>query len=418
MGVVAICSAFALFLAAQKPVKMYLIGDSTMYTYKASEYPMTGWGQVFSLFFRQGTVSIDNRAIGGRSSRMFYTEDRWKTIVNLLQAGDYVVIQFGHNDRDYSKEERYTDTADFKKYLRLFIQETRAKSAIPVLVSPMNMNTWNGTTVREVFCENANDYRGAMLQVARELTVPFVDLEKKSAALMQQVGQTYCTSFHFLGLQSGEYPNYPDGKADGTHFQEMGSLANARMVAEGIKELEDNEEIQPIASLLAPLKKVTIASNKMSAAVVSVSGTYPAGATITLKVMPKTGETFEKWVDDKGVAVATTVRHSFTMGENDTAFTAVFKGGSTDVREMSAITRAEPVHQPLTIAVVSGSLMIRSAYPVRQVRIITPGGKIIRRVNVPQLLTTEIPLAGVSEQTLFVQVQTQNGTCRSERVPF
>jgi len=408
-----VCGAFTLFFAAQEQVKIYIIGDSTVMTYKTSEYPMAGWGQVFSLFFKQGTVAVDNRAIGGRSSRMFYTEDRWKTIVDLLKAGDYVFIQFGHNDRDFSKAERYTDTADYKKYLRLFIKETRAKSAIPVLVSPMNMNTWNGTTVREVFCENANDYRGSMLLVAKELTVPFIDLEKKSAALMQKVGQSYCANFHFLGLAVGEYPNYPDGKADGTHFQEMGALANARMVAEGIGELSSTTELQPLVQLLAPRNKLTVISNKPGASQISIDGTYPSGATITLKVIPNSGQTFEKWVDEKGVSVATTARHTFTMGDAAVSFTAVFKGGSTSVLDEGTRGALDKSLSPIITCIAAGSLQITSKYPVEQVRLLTASGKVLRTVSLrSRLYNVQLPTAGISPMSLVVEVMTAEGVFR------
>ena len=116
----------------------------------------------------------------------------------MLKSGDFVLIQFGHNDRD-TKPERYADTTTYKSYLRLYVNESRAKGAIPVFVSPMNMNTWNGTALREVFteCDRGADYRGAMINVANELNVPFIDLEKKSAAFMKSVGQSYCTNYHF-----------------------------------------------------------------------------------------------------------------------------------------------------------------------------------------------------------------------------
>jgi lysophospholipase L1-like esterase len=332
------------FTKASRQIRIFIIGDSTVSTYKASEYPMTGWGQVLAPFFTAGSVSIDNRAIGGRSTRMFYTEDRWKTIVNQLKSDDYIFIQFGHNDRDFSKEERYTDTADYKKYLRLFVEESRNKKAIPVLISPMNMNAWNGTSVREVFCENANDYRGAMAQVAHELDVPFIDLEKKSVAYMKAVDKDYCTWFHFLGLAKGEYPNYPDGKSDGTHFQEMGALANARMVSEGIKELANREDMAALALVLAPLFKVTVASNKPDAGTVTMSGEYPSGVTITLKTRTNSGQIFEGWTDSGNSVVSSTVRYTFKMESAPVTFTARFKNGSTaladDKNSVSAHNRA------------------------------------------------------------------------------
>ena len=85
------------------------------------KYPWAGWGQVLSNFFKSGTVVIDNQAIGGRSTKSFYVEGRWTTLANTLKTGDFVLIQFGHNDRDYSKAERYADTTLYKSYLRLYV---------------------------------------------------------------------------------------------------------------------------------------------------------------------------------------------------------------------------------------------------------------------------------------------------------
>lgn len=121
-------------------------------------------GTSFALFFNSANVKIDNRAIGGRSSRSFYEEGRWTTVKNALTAGDYVFIQFGHNDRDFSKAERYTSVDDYKKFLTIYVNESRAKGAIPVLVSPMVMNAWSNGNMRNVFTENGNNYRGECLK--------------------------------------------------------------------------------------------------------------------------------------------------------------------------------------------------------------------------------------------------------------
>ncbi|NLE01607.1 MAG: T9SS type A sorting domain-containing protein [Fibrobacter sp.] len=311
---------------------IYIIGDSTVCDYAESKYPWAGWGQVFSKFFKPGSVVVSNQAIGGRSTKSFYVEGRWKTnVYNVLKKGDFVFIQFGHNDRDYNKPERYADTTLYKDYLRKYVNESRSKQAIPVFVTPMNMNTWtNSTTLREVFTERSRgaDYRGAMINVANELKVPLIDLEKKSAAYMKSVGQAYCTSYLFMGLQKGEYPNYPDGYSDGTHFQEMGAIINARMVAEGVKELASHADVGKLSAVLAPLYKLTVTPNKANTGLVTVSGDFPAGVTITVKVMPNSGQTFENWADKSGKSVSTKKLYTFTMPEAPVIMNAMFKGGS------------------------------------------------------------------------------------------
>ena len=140
-------------------IQIFIIGDSTVANYGSSAYPFAGWGQVFQHFFDDTKVSTQNRARGGRSSRSFYEEGLWDNVVAELATGNYVFIQFGHNDRDYSKEERYTSPEDYKTYLAIYINDSRALGAIPVLVSPMNMNSTSN-----VFTE----YRAAMLEVAEK----------------------------------------------------------------------------------------------------------------------------------------------------------------------------------------------------------------------------------------------------------
>src|ERR1051325_8860940 len=95
----------------QKKIKVYLIGDSTMANKQVSAYPETGWGMPFAYFF-DSTVTVDNRAQNGRSTRTFMEEKRWQPVVDNLQDGDYVFVQFGHNDEvntkaSYTTEEQF-----------------------------------------------------------------------------------------------------------------------------------------------------------------------------------------------------------------------------------------------------------------------------------------------------------------------
>src|SRR6476646_11702879 len=119
----------------ERKVKVYLIGDSTMCTYEPSRAPLTGWGMPFVNFF-DSTVEIINRARGGRSTRTFISENRWQPIADSLLEGDYVLIQFGHNDeaKEEKYKDRYTSPADYRTNLLRFIAETRRKKANPVLI--------------------------------------------------------------------------------------------------------------------------------------------------------------------------------------------------------------------------------------------------------------------------------------------
>ncbi len=304
--------------------KIYIIGDSTVSTYNASAYPMMGWGQVLNLFFDASKIQVTNKAIGGRSSRSFWEEGRWTEVVNMLDSNDYVFIQFGHNDRDYTKPERYTDTADYKDYLRIYVNETRQKGATPVLVSPMIMNAWNGTIPRNVFTEGENNYRGAMFEVAEELDALFVDLNMKSYDLVKELGQEYAARFLHMSLDPGEYPNYPDGSTDGgTHYQEMGALEMAKLIVEGIIELEEDTTMSFLVDALVPTSSVTTAISLPDAGLITIPGTYPIGSHITLRTRLNSINSFHHWEDTLGNNVSNDNLFMFTMEDSAYYYKAI-----------------------------------------------------------------------------------------------
>jgi lysophospholipase L1-like esterase len=398
-----------LVVAQTVTYRVHIIGDSTVCNYAESKYPWAGWGQVLGLFFKSGTVTINNAAIGGRSTKSFYVEGRWATLLGEIKSGDFVLIQFGHNDRDYTKEERYADTTLYKSYLKLYVNESRAKGAIPVFVTPMNMNTWNGTTLREVFTEREKgaDYRGAMINVANELKVPLIDLEKKSAAFMKTVEQAYCTSFQFMGLDAGEYPNYPDGYSDGTHFQEMGALVNARMIADGIKELSSHADVGKLAAVLAPLYKVTVQANKANTGLVTVSGSFPEGAMITVKVKPNASETFQNWADATGKSIATSKRYSFKMGTVPVTYNAMFKGGGAVGVKGNASGIKNDVGAA-RIAVNNRVLQITAHERIMSIDVYTVNGKHVLTVT-PDASSVNVNCTSLGSAVYRVVMRTQHG---------
>jgi lysophospholipase L1-like esterase len=217
----------------KKHIRVYLIGDSTMCTYNPAQAPITGWGMPFATFF-DSSVTIENRARGGRSTRTFLSENRWKPIADSLQDGDYVFIQFGHNDEAKERQyaDRYTPVEDYKKNLRVFINETRARRATPVLVTPVTrMRFDKGGKIMETHVE----YTGAMYEVAKDMHVALIDLDAKSRALLQQYGPENAKIL-FMQLAPDEHPNYPNGQKDNTHFNEYGARKVAELVLAGIRE--------------------------------------------------------------------------------------------------------------------------------------------------------------------------------------
>lgn len=222
--------AFA--IRPEKKTTVYLVGDSTMCDYEPARAPLTGWGMPFRYFF-DSSIVIANHAKGGRSTRTFLSEGRWKPIVDSLQAGDYVLMQFGHNDE--AKEERYKDrytpVIDYKTNLVKFITETRAKKAIPVLITPVSRLRFKEGRQQETH----EEYTAAMYEVAKQQNIPFIDLDKKSRELYQGLGEENAKLL-FMQLSPGEHPTYPDGQQDNTHFNEYGARRIAQLVLAGLRE--------------------------------------------------------------------------------------------------------------------------------------------------------------------------------------
>jgi lysophospholipase L1-like esterase len=221
-------------LPQKKKIKLYLIGDSTMCGYDAKRAPLTGWGMPFKDYF-DSSVVIDNRARGGRSTRTFISENRWQPIADSLNEGDYVLIQFGHNDeaKEEKYKDRYTPVHDYKNNLIKFITEARAKKAIPVLITPVTRMRFDKDGKQE---ETHTEYTAACYEVAKQYNAPLIDLDKKSRELLQQLGPENAKLL-FMQLEPGENPSYPDGQKDNTHFNAYGARRIAELVLQQIQEL-------------------------------------------------------------------------------------------------------------------------------------------------------------------------------------
>ena len=318
---------------------IHVVGDSTVCTYKDNAYPQTGWGQVIGYFFDGARVKVNNAAIGGRSSRTFIEEGRLDGVIATAQKGDYLFVQFGHNDRDYSKAARYVEPSQFPGYIQKYVDAGQKKGMNVVLISPMNLN---GS--RNVFSTGSNNYdaRGMMQTVAKNNKIPFVDLNMKSYNTYNTTYKSmpdYVTRYLYKSLQKGEYPNYPDGVSDGTtHFQEMGSMGHAQMICEELEEnLKSNTNLSAdakaaLTTLVASIKKrytIKVKTNLSNYnGLITQAQYFPAGSPMTLRVTPN-GQTFEKWVDDDCNEISKNmIYYGFKTKARDITYTAMFKGGS------------------------------------------------------------------------------------------
>ncbi len=219
--------------AAQKqPVTVYLAGDSTMAEKKPEKRPETGWGEMFQKYFDAAKVKIENHAQNGRSTKTFISENRWQAIVDKLKKGDYVFIQFGHNDGAKDKPERYTPPEDYRKNLSRFVEEVRARKAIPVLLTPVMRRKFDADGK---FVDQHGVYPGIVREVAKEYKVALIDMHRTSERVLVGYGVEESKKL-FLQLQAGENANYPNGVNDNTHFVPRGAEEMAKLAVEGIKE--------------------------------------------------------------------------------------------------------------------------------------------------------------------------------------
>ena len=236
MKAVALIFIFGLMTSAafsqSQPVTVFLAGDSTMAPKLAEKRPETGWGEMLGPHFKDGRVAVDNRALNGRSTKSFIAEGRWQNLSDALKKGDYVFIQFGHNDQSKDKGERYTPPEDFKGNLIKFVTEVRAKGGTPVLMTPVMRRRFDKDGK---FYDTHGDYPEYVRTVARDYKVPLIDMQRKSEAVILKYGVEESKSL-FLHLKPGENVNYPNGVEDNTHFSPLGAEEMAKLAVEGIAE--------------------------------------------------------------------------------------------------------------------------------------------------------------------------------------
>ncbi len=257
LGIILLILLIVGFYPKEKITKVYLIGDSTMADYSGdydpgkdymkTRYPVMGWGQVFQPFMSKSnlaqlsgliqtdSVLVDDRARGGRSSRTFFEEGRWRAVYEELKPGDLVLIQFGHNDAAESKPERYVTTEGYKEYIRLYVSQAKDKGAIPILLTPVNRNyPWKDGQLQNVHGE----YYQAAVDVAKELDILWIDLTVLSMNHFSAKGKDYVTQNYFMNFGPGIYEAYPEGSNDNTHFQPEGARAVAELVFNAMARLE------------------------------------------------------------------------------------------------------------------------------------------------------------------------------------
>lgn len=239
-------------------VTVFMIGDSTMANKPLDkENQERGWGQMLPIYF-EGAIKIDNHAVNGRSSKSFINEGRWEKVREQIRPGDYVIIQFGHNDEKIKSPDRYTiPGSTFDENLKKFVNETREKGGTPILMNsivrrnfPANgiaaaqtddrQKTWkkgleNYPAEGDTLMDTHGDYRFAPRNVAEEMGVVFIDMNTLTHELVQGLGKESSKAL-YMWMPVGKYEFAPNGRIDNTHLTVYGGIVVSRLAVNALAE--------------------------------------------------------------------------------------------------------------------------------------------------------------------------------------
>ena len=216
----------------KKEITIFMIGNSTMADKPFYDgNPEKGWGQIFPLYFKEG-IKIENHAVNGRSTKSFIDEGRWDSVFNKIEPGDYVIIEFGHNDAKKDDPKRFADAnTDYRWNLEKFINETREKGGIPILSTPIVRRRFDE---QGKFYDVHGDYPKVVRELAEKMNVLLFDLHKKSEEYIIKLGAERSMNF-YLHITADEYRLLPEGKTDDTHLSPTGAFRICDFAADEIK---------------------------------------------------------------------------------------------------------------------------------------------------------------------------------------
>jgi lysophospholipase L1-like esterase len=212
---------------------LHLVGDSTLADKPdpPAAHPERGWGQLLREQLKEPQRLV-NHGANGRSTRRFVDEGRWAHVLGELQPGDWVLVQFGHNDQKEDDPRRYAaaDT-DFKRYLRQFVADIRQRGAHPLLATPVSRRKFDAAGRVQ---PTLGRYPDALREVAAELAVPLLDLDALTRARLQAQGPE-ASKADFMWLAPGQWAAFPNGRQDDTHYVEQGARAVAALAAQALR---------------------------------------------------------------------------------------------------------------------------------------------------------------------------------------
>ena len=215
-------------------MKIFMIGDSTMKNNNIYSYPQNGWGQQLYLFTKPGII-IEDYAENGRSTKSFIEERRFDFVLSRMKKGDYLIVEFGHNDEKINDPNRYTRPyVEYVANLKYFAEEAKKLGVHTVFATSITRHKFeNG------ICVNSHgDYPDAMLKFAKENNYTCIDMNKLTIDLYNKLGEEESSKFHMI-FGPNIYETYPDGKDDHSHLMYDGAVRIAKVFVEAIQETND-----------------------------------------------------------------------------------------------------------------------------------------------------------------------------------
>jgi lysophospholipase L1-like esterase len=228
---------FSLMLAVvmgfkeEKKINIWMIGDSTMARKNAGQAPESGWGEAVQAFFNENVV-VHNYAASGRSTKSFMFEKRWQLVLDSIQPGDYVVIQFGHNDEKPDSSLHTDPFTTYQQYLKKYVDDTRSKNGIPIICASIVRRHFDSSGQLK---NTHGDYIKASREIATTTKTIFIDMESKSRRIVTELGQEKSKSL-FVFCNPGECLARPNGVQDSTHLNYNGARVIASLFVDALKE--------------------------------------------------------------------------------------------------------------------------------------------------------------------------------------
>jgi lysophospholipase L1-like esterase len=232
LSLVLVAATLVAFAGRAPVIHVHMIGDSTMANKPTPETnPERGWGQNLQAFFDDRVV-VDNHALNGRSTKSFISEGHWAPVVAALQPGDYLIIQFGHNDEKIEDSTRYAaPRTDYRANLARFVDEARAKGATPILCTPIVRRKFNAAGQLQ---PTHGDYPDVVRELARTEHVALLDMEKLTGDLVSSAGPEGSKKL-YVWVARGEWPAFPAARQDDTHLNPTGATEVAKLAAGAIR---------------------------------------------------------------------------------------------------------------------------------------------------------------------------------------